>query len=295
MTEKLPATAAAEQNADTPAALFYIHLSNVLFAGAALFIAALSGKYSGYFTSLARFAVGAAVGFAHLRLIKKPFRIHRFWPWLGRGVFGSLAMTLYYVAIGMGSAGRASLLNNTFPIFVAVISIFVLRERVRPVTVAGILLAFVGVAFVLADGSTATLAADLIGLASGILGGISYHFNKRATRTEHPIVIYLAVCLIGLAFNAFSLPEIAAVNPAAAALLVLAALAAYFAQVAVTVGLAKIDATAGSVHTFAKIPLTIAGGIFLFGNPAKPAFLLGTFLLAAGILLDKIIKPKKIA
>ncbi len=278
---------------DTASALFYIHLSNVFFAAAALFISALSGAFSGYFTSFARFAIGAALGFAHLALIGKPFKINRFWPWIGRGVFGSLAMTLYYVSIELGTAGRASLLNNTFPIFVAVISIFVLREAVRPVTVAGILLAFTGVAFVLADGSAASFTADALGLASGVLGGISYHFNKRATRTENPIVIYLSVCLVGMAFNAFSVGEAARLQPVSAAFIALAALAAYFAQVSVTIGLAKIDTTAGSVHTFAKIPLTIVGGILLFGNPAKPAFILGTVLLAAGILLDKIVPAKK--
>lgn len=278
---------------ETAAALFYLHLSNLFFAAAALFISGLAGTISGYFTSFARFAIGTAFGFAHLALIKKPFKIHRFWPWIGRGIFGSLSMTLYYISIELGTAGRASLLNNTFPIFVAVISIFVLREAVRPVTVIGILLAFAGVAFVLADGSAATLTADAVGLASGILGGISYHFNKRATRTENPIVIYLAVCLVGMVFNAFSIGEAAALQPVTAVLIVLAALAAYFAQVTVTIGLAKIDTTSGSVHTFAKIPVTIAGGILLFGNPVNPSFILGTLLLAAGILLDKLIPQKK--
>jgi len=284
---------------ETASALFYIHLSNVLFAVTALFIAALSGHghgesgFSGYFTSFVRFAVGAAFGFGHLAALKKPFKIHKFKPWLGRGIFGSLAMTLYYIAIGLGSAGRASLLNNTFPIFVAIIAVFALRESVRPVTVIGILFAFAGVALVLADGSAPSLAADAIGLASGILGGISYHFNKRATRTEHPIVIYLAVCLVGMAFNAFSIPEAARLDLTSAALLVLAGLGAYFAQVTVTIGLGKIDATAGSVHTFAKIPITIVGGMIAFGNSANGRFVFGTALLAAGILLDKLVPPRK--
>lgn len=273
--------------------LFYIHLSNVLFALTALFVAGLSGAFSGYFTSFARFAVGTLLGFTHLALSGKSFRVRRFWPWFGRGVFGSLAMTLYYIAIGLGSAGRASLLNNTFPIFVAVISFFILRERVRAVTAAGILLAFTGVAFVLADGSAGTLAGDLAGLASGILGGVSYHFNKRATRTEDPIVIYLAVCLVGMSFNAFSVPEALAVDPSQGLLLLLAGAGAYAAQVAITIGLARIDTTAGSVHTFAKIPLTILGGILIFRDPATFRFFLGTALLAAGILLDKLVKPKK--
>ncbi len=278
---------------ETASALFYIHLSNLFFAATALFISALAGRFSGYYTSFVRFAVGAAFGFAHLAALGKPFRIHRFKPWLGRGFFGSLAMILYYISIGLGSAGRASLLNNTFPIFVAIISVFVLREKVRPITVAGIFLAFVGVAFVLADGSAPSLLGDVVGMASGVLGGVSYHFNKRATRTEHPIVIYLAVCLVGMALTAFSVPETAKVTLPSAALLLVAGLGAYFAQVLVTMGLAKIDATSGSVHTFGKIPVTIVGGIVAFGNPANLRFVLGTVLLTLGILLDKILPERK--
>lgn len=278
---------------DTRTALIYIHLSNVLFAVTALFVAGLSGAYSGYFTSFARFFVGTLIGFAHLAATGKRFKIHRFKPWLGRGVFGSLSMTLYYISIELGSAGRASLFNNTFPIFVAIISILVLRERVRPVTVAGILLAFAGVAFVLADGSAGNLAADLTGLASGVLGGVSYHFNKRATRTEDPIVIYLAVCIVGMFFNAFSVGEAVSFTLPSATLLALAGLGAYAAQVSITIGLARIDTTQGSVHTFGKIPLTILGGILAFGDPANAKFFAGTALLAAGILLDKIVPERK--
>ncbi len=277
---------------DTAFALFYIHLSNLLFATTALSIAGLSGRYSGYFTSFARFAVGAAVGFAHLAITGKPFKVRRIKPWLGRGFFGSLAMILYYVCIDLGSAGRASLLNNSFPIFVAIISILALRERVRAATVADILLAFGGLALVLSDGSAPSLASDLVGLLSGALAGVSYHFNKNAARTEHPIVIYLSVCLIGMALNAFSIPEAVGLTSSDALLLLLAGLGAYAAQVAITVGLARIDATTGSVHTFAKIPLTIIGGVILFGNQASEGFILGTALLGAGIVLDKLIKPR---
>ncbi len=270
-------------------ALLLIHLSNVLFALTALAVGRLSPTFDGYFTSFSRFAVGTVLGFTQLALTGKPFKIHRFKPWLGRGVFGSLSMTLYYVSIELGSAGRASLFNNSFPIFVALISIFVLRERVRPVTVAGIFIAFLGVALVLWDGRAASLLGDVLGVASGVIGGVSYHFNKRASRTEDSIVIYLSVCLVGLAFNAFSLPQAAKLSPGLLVFVLLAGSGAYFAQVAITSGLRDIETTAGSVHTFAKIPLTILGSFLVFGDPVSLRFLLGTVLLIAGILLDKIL------
>lgn len=273
--------------------ILYIHLSNVSFAATAIMISVLSSHVDGWFTTFARFALGALIGVAQLKASDTPFKVNRWKPWVGRGIFGSLGMTLYYVSISLGTPGRASLFNNSFPIFVAVIALVVLRERVRGTTIAGIALAFTGVAFVLWDGTGVNLAGDVAGVASGFLAGISYHFNKRASQTEHPIVIYLGVCLVGIAITAFSAGQLVRITPFDALLLVLAAIGAYAAQITITIGLRDIPTTEGSLHTFAKIPLTVVAGAIILGNPITSRFLIGTGLLLIGLLLNQLIlRPK---
>jgi drug/metabolite transporter (DMT)-like permease len=269
--------------------IFFLQLSNVLFAITAIFISLLSPQFDGYFTSFCRFLVGALLGFSQLALTKKPFKVVRLKPWLGRGIFGAIGMVLYYVAISLGTPGRASLLNNTYPIFVALIAIFIMRDKVKPCTVIGLLLAFGGVALVLWDGAKVSLMADLIGLCSGTVAAVSYHFNKKASQTEDPIVIYLGVCLVGLLATAFSVPQALRLNWASAALLILAGMGGYFAQIAITIGLRDIDTTEGSVHTFVKIPLTVIAGWLVLSDPITARFILGTTLLLVGLLLDQFI------
>ncbi|MBN1616459.1 MAG: DMT family transporter, partial [Spirochaetales bacterium] len=126
--------------------ILYIHLSNISFAATAIVISVLSSQYSGWFTTFARFFIGAILGISQLAITKTPFTVVRFKPWIGRGIFGSLGMTLYYLSISLGTPGRASLFNNSFPIFVAVIALVFLHESVRKTTIAGIIMAFVGVA-----------------------------------------------------------------------------------------------------------------------------------------------------
>lgn len=266
--------------------LLYIHLSNICFATTAILISALSADFDGWFTALARFAVGALLGFSQLGASQTPFKIIRIKPWIGRGLFGAVAMILYYISIAMGNPGRASLFNNSFPIFVAIISIAALREKVRIPTIAGILLAFTGVAFVLWDGTGMSLVGDAAGIASGFLAGISYHFNKRASQTEHPIVIYLGVCFVGILVTAFSLPQILTVDPASVLLLLLAGAGAYAAQILITIGLRDIPTTEGSVHTFVKIPLTVIAGYLFLGDPVTLRFVAGTVLLLIGLFLN---------
>lgn len=269
--------------------IFFLQLSNVLFAITAIFISLLSSKFDGYFTSSCRFLVGTALGFGQLAITKRPFKIVKIKPWLGRGVFGAIGMILYYVAIALGSPGRASLLNNTYPIFVAIIAIFIMRDKVKPFTVIGLFLSFIGVALVLWDGAKISFMADLVGLASGVVAAVSYHFNKKASQTEDPIVIYLGVCLVGLIATAFSVPQALKLDWLAALLLILAGAGGYFAQIAITVGLRDIDTTEGSVHTFVKIPLTVIAGCIFLSDPITSRFILGTALLLVGLLLDQII------
>lgn len=266
-----------------------IHVSNILFAATALFISLLSGRFDGYFTSFCRFFVGIFIGFGQLSLQGKPFRIVRFKPWIGRGIFGAAGMTLYYVSIAFGTPGRASLFNNSFPVFVAIIAIFFLGEHVRTTTIAGLFIAFSGIGLVLFDGVKVPPIADITGLASGILAGISYHFNKRASRTEDPVVIYLGVCIVGLAANAFAAGQVVNLDPVSALFLVLAGISAYAAQIFITIGLRDIPTTEGSVHTFAKIPLTVIAGWLILGDAISLRFIVGTGLLIGGLFLNQLI------
>lgn len=271
----------------------YIQLSNLLFAATAVCIGYLGGKFDGYFTSLCRFLVGAAIGLGGLALAKRPFRINRLKPWLGRGVFGSLGMVLYYLAIVLGSPGRASLLNNSYPVFVAIIAIFILRARVRLATVGGILVSFAGIALVLWDGSKSSFPADAAGLASGIVAAVSYHFNKKASQTEDAVVIYLGVCFVGILGTAFSAGQFARLDWVSALLLLAAGLGGYFAQIAITLGLRDIDATEGSVHTFLKIPMTSLGGFLMLSEPLSLRFFAGTLLIFLGLFLDRLLPERR--
>ena len=271
----------------------YIYLSNILFATTALIVGLLSKNFDGYFITFSRFAVGLVIGFVQLAITKTPFQITNFKPWIGRGFFGSLAMMLYYVSISTGSPGRATFFNNTFPIFVAIIAIVFLKDKVRLPTIFGILIAFIGMYLVLSDNSSSSLIANIIGISSGFFAGIAYHFNKRVSLTEHPSVIYLGVCIVGMLMTGFSIPQAANLDLYAIIILILAGASAYFAQIALTIGVRDIPITEGSMHTFVKIPMTSLGSLIFFRDPIIVGLVTGILLLFTGIFLDKIIKPKK--
>jgi drug/metabolite transporter (DMT)-like permease len=123
---------------------------------------------------------------------------------LARGGFGGLAALLYFLAIERIPAGEATLLNNTFPIFAVILSLFLLGERPTLHLAAALVLASAGVFLVLGGGdvSFGLGPGELLGIVSGILGGgaVTAIRALRMTDTNAP-TIFFAFSVGGLAVS----------------------------------------------------------------------------------------------
>jgi drug/metabolite transporter (DMT)-like permease len=268
-------------------AVLLIHASNVFFAFSSYFVKLASKAVDGWFSSLARFVVGGAIGLITLAAIRKPFKVNRFGVWAGRGLFGAVSMVLYYFSISLGSAGRATLLNATYPVFVAIIEILFLKKRPRAGILAGIAVSTVGAFLVLWDGAKITPLGDGLGLLSGIVAGLSLHFNKKASETEDSIVIYLGVCLVGVLCCGFSAPRAIGLKPLIGLALLMVGATAYYGQVAITSGLRELGATEGSLISYLKVPIAILISWAFLGERISLRFLAGTALILGGLFLDR--------
>ena len=88
-----------------------------LFAGMAALVKMISAEYDGIFTSLGRFVVGAALASATIAVKRTGFAVRDPKDVVARGVYGSVAMILYFVSIQLSGAGRGSVFNSTYPLF----------------------------------------------------------------------------------------------------------------------------------------------------------------------------------
>jgi len=123
-------------------------LSIVLFAANALLLRAISlavPAVDGYVASIFRGLVGWVVihaafrgrGFEPRRLISSPML-------LLRGVVGATGILLFHVTIGHLGAGRAVILNLTYPIFGALMAAAWLKESLRAGQLGWMLVGLVG-------------------------------------------------------------------------------------------------------------------------------------------------------
>ena len=105
------------------------------------------------------------------------------------GVFFGTDMAIWNWAISFTSVAHATLMANTAPIFVTLISFFFLREKIKSSFFRALLLSFTGVGVVILSGSGSDffrLLGDALGLAAAIFYAAYILVIKRITNTLPP-------------------------------------------------------------------------------------------------------------
>jgi S-adenosylmethionine uptake transporter len=271
-----------------------ILISCIILSVMATLVKLVSASFSGPFIALFRFVTGIVLGTALLIVGREPIRIRRKRSWILRGIFGSSSMVLYFAAIQMTGSGRATLLANTFPVFAALFGLLFFGERNSAGRIFSIALCILGVGFVFYDGSATSTWSNLIALSVGVTRGLAVHFIKQVAEENHPILVYLATCLFGLALLPFAIREATNITPPFLLLLLLIGILALAAQIFLGYGFRSVAATKASVITYASVPLTVFFG-YCIGEELRPRFLLGTAIILVGLFVNSAMADRVFA
>jgi drug/metabolite transporter (DMT)-like permease len=205
-------------------------------------------------------------------------------------------MVMTYAAISLTGPGRAALLSNTYPLFVALFGALFFGERLRPRVFACIAVCSCGAALVMRDGSGALLAGDLLAVGSAVFAGIAVNFVKRATEYDNPFMLYLSPCLFGLPLFAI-VPSAGGFSSAGAAgsggLLGLAILvgmgaSAFLAQALMAYGYRGVPAGRGSIVFYLETALTVLLGALFADERFNLRFGVGLALILGGLALNHV-------
>jgi drug/metabolite transporter (DMT)-like permease len=218
--------------------------SAVLFGLAAMLAktAARAGMSGGQ-TTLVRFGLGLGAAVVLFRLRPGTFRPGRWGLLAVRGLVGGAAALAYYLAIARIPAGEATLLNNLFPIFAVVISLFALRERPTVHLALALAVASAGVYLVLWGGDEAARVGGLslhlgwgeaLAILSAVAGGVAVTAIRALRSSVNALTIFSSFAtggiLVSLPFGFAAWP----VGSMAWAGALAAGVAAFFAQLAMT-------------------------------------------------------------
>lgn len=158
---------------------------------------------SGGQATLVRFVLGVALVIGLFVARPGTFRPVRYGLLASRGALGGLAALLYFLSLARISAGEATLLNNTFPIFAVLLSFLFLEERPTLHLAVALAIASAGVLLVLGGGATTfgLGPGELLGILSGVIGGAAVTSIRALRQTDNAPTIFLAFALGGLLFS----------------------------------------------------------------------------------------------
>lgn len=182
-------------------------ISSLLFGVMALLVKQASARLPGAEVAFARFAVGLA---AVLATVAAGVRLRpvNFRGLFLRGVFGSIAVLLYFAAISRLPVGTATLLTYTAPVFTALFASLFLGERVTVATAIALFAALLGVALVIVGRAPQGRLGlglglgEICGLASAVFSGAAVTTIRAVRRSDGSWEIFAAFCLVGVACTA---------------------------------------------------------------------------------------------
>ena len=116
---------------------------------------------------------------------------------ISRGIAGTLGMVLFFYGITHLPLATAVTLNYTSPIFLALLSFFVLKEKISLYTQAMLVLGFMGIVVLLRPTFAAGQEIDgLISLSAGLCAGWAYLKVRELSLLGEPgwrVVLYFSV------------------------------------------------------------------------------------------------------
>ena len=215
------------------------------------------------------------------------------WTAVAGGVFFALDLALWNTAVMRTQAAVASILGNNTPIFVGLMSWFVLRRRPRASFWIGLVLAMAGaVAIMSADlgraGAAGSLSGDFMALAASVFFAAYLIVTQRVRETMDTltfntlaiagsIATLLIVCVaLGLPMTGYSSRTWLALT----GLGLVSQLGAYYALV---YALGHLPATITSVALLAQVPCTALLAAVFLGEPLTAIQLVGGAIVLAGI------------
>lgn len=190
----------------------YMLLSSLCFAVIGILVKLLnhiSNLEINFFKSV--FAL--SISFSILSYYKVPFWGSHSRYLLLRGVSGGIGIVLFFMTLQSLPLASANILQNTSPIFTAILGIFMLGQRVSVYRWLFFAISFLGVGLTHTAGFNAqdfSFYKLAVGLISALMMGLSNNFTSKIGNTEHPLVIFnystavvLIISGIYLLFNNF--------------------------------------------------------------------------------------------
>jgi drug/metabolite transporter (DMT)-like permease len=224
--------------------------------------------------------VGAAGGL-------RAMRTRRIGHHVARNVVHYTAQFLWFLAITMIPIAEVVAIEFTTPVWVALLAVFLLGEKMTAARIAAVALGIVGVVIIVRPGLDHVEHGQVIALLAAIGFAGAIILVKSLTRTDSVVVIIFWMLIVQSALGAIPAAMVWQTPPAAAwPWLVVIAICGTYSHFCMAHALRHADTTTVVPLDFLRVPLTAIAAWLVFGERFDIFTMIGAAVILAGNLVN---------
>jgi drug/metabolite transporter (DMT)-like permease len=212
-----------------------------------------------------------------------------------RGIFGACAFTLTYICINLLGNGRTTIFISTFAIYVLIIEVIFLGEKLKIEHIIKIILCLAGIIIIFYDGSEIDFKLNFLGVLLGLVMALTAIFIKKSKKNNSTEITILPYCMIGCIMLSYKIPNITFIFENVIIICILLVVILNFAAQYLNVsGYKYLSATKISIITYINIPFNIILSYIIFNESMNNKFIIGIILILFSITFNiKLLKSIK--
>ena len=283
-----------EENKDSPqAAIAWMILAGLCFSATGVFVKLSGGLLIVWTVIFGRSAVIAMLTFILSKIQNKSLSFEDPKWLLARCISGLSAMACYFYAIPLISLTTAVVLQWTSPLFVALFSGYLIKEKVSPFLFLCIGVAFTGTILIISPSFKAIEINALYALISGILSAIAYLSIRqlRSTATSESVVFWFAIFCVIFSLP-FSVKELLTISTYEIQVLIGVGITAGIGQIGMTKAYHAAKAAYIGAFSYSTVVVSWVYGFFIFNEVLSIWDMVGTLLIVGSGIFLATTSPK---
>ena len=184
-----------------------------------------------------------------------------------RCTVGLIAMILYFTALARIPIGQAVTLQYTAPLFVALLSGAIIAEKVQPVVIAVVVVAFAGIVLIVSPDLSSVEPDALLALGSGFFAALAYIYVRQLRNTDSATSVVFWFAAFSVAGSIIqAAPNLFTLDTEALAALVGVGIGAGGGQVGITMAYHRANAAWVSAFSYLTVIIATIYGFILFNE-----------------------------
>ena len=283
-----------EQNKDSPqVAIAWMVLAGLCFSATGAFVKLTGGLLVVWTVIFGRSIVISGMTFFIAKIQKKSLTFDSPKWMFARCITGFSAMACYFYAIPLIPLTTAVVLQWTSPLFIALFSGFLIKERVSPFLFICIGVAFVGTVSIISPSFDKIDINAFYALISGVLSALAYLSIRqlRSTASSESVVFWFAIFCVILTFP-LCVRELSSLSYYELQLLTGVGVAAGIGQIGMTKAFHAAKAAYIGAFSYSTVVVSWIYGSAIFDETLSMWDMFGTLLIVGSGIILATTSPK---